>query len=120
VTPYGGALEAIDRILNRSGDADEVLRAVVAVLRERAGFDWAGIAFVESGELRLGPESGERKEDVASYTVAFRGDPVAELQISPSPQEAEGRKFGQRVALLISPHCVVGWDTGGLPWDEVR
>jgi hypothetical protein len=119
VSPFSGALEAIDRILNRGGDADEVLRAVVAVLRERAGFDWAGIAFVESGELRLGPESGERKEDLASYTVAFRGDRVAELQISPSPREADARKFLERVALLISPHCLVGWDTGGLPWNRV-
>jgi hypothetical protein len=120
VRPYAGALQAIDRILSRGGDADEVLRAVIAVVRERAGFDWAGIAFVESGELRLGPQSGERGEDVASYPVAFRGDRVAELRISPSPQGAEGRRFGEQVALLISPHCVVGWDTGGLPWEEVR
>ena len=30
---YAGALEALDRVLNRGGEADDVLRAIVAVLR---------------------------------------------------------------------------------------
>lgn len=120
MSPFSGALEAIDRILNRGGDPDDVLRAVIAVLRERGGFAWAGIAFVESGELRLGPETGESTDEPASYAIAFRGDRVAELQVSPAPQEEESRRFIERVALLISPHCLVGWDTGGLPWDQVR
>ena len=25
--------------------------------------------------------------------------------------------FLERVAVLISPYCLVGWDTGGVPWD---
>ena len=37
-----GALEAIDRILDRGGDADDILRHVVAVLHETAGYRWAG------------------------------------------------------------------------------
>jgi hypothetical protein len=53
-----GALEAVDRILNRGGDADDVLRAVVSELHERAGYAWAGILFVEGGTLALGPEAG--------------------------------------------------------------
>ena len=39
-----GALEAIDRLLNRGGDADDVLRQVVATLHERAGA-WYSIVF---------------------------------------------------------------------------
>ena len=109
----------MDRILNRGGDADEVLRAVVGVLRERVGFAWAGIAFVEERELTLGPEAGERGEPVAAFPVAFRGERVAELQVSPAPgpDDVDARTFLERVALLISPHCLVGWDTGGQPWE---
>ena len=35
MTDYAGALEAIDRILNRGGDADDVLGAVLEALNER-------------------------------------------------------------------------------------
>ena len=35
------ALQAVDRILNRGGDADDVLREVVAVLVARGGCSWA-------------------------------------------------------------------------------
>ena len=52
------ALEAIDRILNRGGDADDILRQVVATLSRRAGYAWAGIFFLEDGELALGPQAG--------------------------------------------------------------
>ena len=117
MSAYGGPLEAIDRILNRGGDADEVLRAVVRVLHERAGFAWAGIAFVEEGSLALGPQAGEPGGETASYDVSFRGDRVAELRVAPPPADDGGRAFLERVALLISPHCLVGWDTGGETWD---
>ena len=30
--------------------------------------------------------------------------------------DEESRAFLQRVALLISPHCLVGWDTRGEAW----
>jgi hypothetical protein len=32
-----GALEAVERIVDRGGDADDVLREVVTALHERAG-----------------------------------------------------------------------------------
>ena len=54
-----GALEAIDRILNRGGDADDVLRQAVATLQEKGGYPWAGIFFLENGQLVLGPHAGE-------------------------------------------------------------
>ena len=113
---YAGALEAIDRILNRGGEADDVLRAIVGVLRERAGFGWAGIAFVEGDELRLGPEAGHLVGDSVAHEVVFRGKRVAELRIAPPARDEDAHAFLDRVALLISPHCLVGWDTGGEAW----
>jgi len=56
---YRAALDSIERILERGGDADDVLRAVVEVLHD--GFDhysWVGIYFVEGGDLVLGPWRG--------------------------------------------------------------
>lgn len=113
---YGGALEAVDRILNRGGDADDVLRQVVGVLHERAGFAWAGIAFVEEASLELGPEAGEPAGEPAAFPIAFQGANVGELRVSPPPRDREGQAFCERVALLVSPYCLVGWDTGGQAW----
>ena len=56
---YRGALEAVERILSRGGDADDVLRGVVAAVHERVPhFGRVGIAFMENGRLVLGPEAG--------------------------------------------------------------
>ena len=111
-----GALEAIDRILNRGGDADDVLRQVVATLHEKAGYAWAGILFVEQGRLTLGPEAGTPDESKRLTTpVTWQGDPIAELAVDDAPEE--DRMFLQRVALLVSGHCLVGWDTGGESWE---
>jgi putative methionine-R-sulfoxide reductase with GAF domain len=117
VTPHSGALEAVDRILNRGGDADEVLRQVVDVLYERLeGCTWVGISFVEGGELVLGPERGERTAEETAVPISYEGRVVAELGVVADGLDADDRAFLERVALLISPHCLVGWDTGGAAW----
>jgi hypothetical protein len=116
MTTQSGALEAIDRILNRGGDADDVLRGVVAVLHERAGYAWAGIFFVEGGTLVLGPEAGtERMGERTRVPVTYRGERVAELAVDGA--RSADRAFLERVAALISPYCLVGWDTGGENWN---
>jgi GAF domain-containing protein len=54
-----GALEAVERVLNRGGDADDVLRGVVGILHDRVPhYTWAGVYFVEGEELVLGPWQG--------------------------------------------------------------
>ena len=111
---HRGALEAIDRILNRGGDADEVLREVVTVLFQL--YAYVAIEFVEEGQLVRGPSLGavDPEEQPERYRISFQGSTVAEL-VAASPGE-EDRAFLERVALLISPYCLVGWDTGGEPW----
>ena len=111
-----GALEAVDRILSRGDDADDILRQVVAVLHEQAGYPWSGIFFVEEGELVLGPQSG--RPDVlrrTSVPVTWHGVRIAELAVDDAPEE--DRMFLERVALLVAGHCLVGWDTGGETWE---
>jgi len=161
MSSYSGALESIDRILNRGGDADEVLRQVVAVLQDRFDhFSWVGIYLVEGDDLVLGPWQGpqatehvripvgqgicgaaaasgvtEVVDDVNAdprylacfpstrseivVPIAYQGKVVGEIDIDSDDAAAfgaEDRTFLERVALLISPHCLVGWDTGGEAW----
>lgn len=59
MSDYTGALEAVDRIVNRESEADEVLRQTVEVLHDRFDhYSWVGIYLVEGDDLVLGPWKG--------------------------------------------------------------
>jgi L-methionine (R)-S-oxide reductase len=158
---YRGALEAVDRIVNR-GEPDEVLRAAVDVLHDRfEHYSWVGIYLVEGTELVLGPWRGpeatehvripvgqgicgaaaasgrtEIVDDVNAdprylacfastrseivVPIAFQGQVVGEIDIDsdePAAFAEADRVFLERVATLISPHALTGWDTGGEAWE---
>jgi L-methionine (R)-S-oxide reductase len=164
MSDYSGALEAVDRILNRESEADEVLRQTVDVLHERfAHYSWVGIYFVEGDDLVLGPWKGpqatehvripvgqgvcgaaaasgvtEVVDDVNAderylacfastrseivVPIAYEGRVVGEIDIDsdePGAFGAEDRAFLERVALLISAHTLVGWDTSGVAWPDL-
>jgi L-methionine (R)-S-oxide reductase len=56
---FRSGLEAIERILNREGEADEVLRRTVEILHDRFDhYSWVGIYLVEGDDLVLGPWKG--------------------------------------------------------------
>jgi putative methionine-R-sulfoxide reductase with GAF domain len=122
--PYAGALAAVDRILNREPEADEVLRQTVAALHERIDpYAYVAILLVEDGELAVGPWAGEMEEGahVLEVPIVYEGQPVGALRVAggdASAFAADDREFLERVALLVSAHCLVGWDTGGVPWSE--
>ena len=152
---YRGALEAVDRIVNREPEADEVLRKVVGVLHDRFDhYSWVGVYLVEDGDLVLGPWKGpeatehvripvgqgicgaaaasgrtEIVDDVNAddrylacfpstrseivVPISYEGRVVAEIDIdsdAPAAFSEADTTFLKRVALLISPHCLVGWD----------
>jgi putative methionine-R-sulfoxide reductase with GAF domain len=108
------ALAAVDELVRDGDDADDVLRAVVAVLVERGGCSWAGILFVDDGQLVLGPEAGmPAGEGRTQVPVVFNGDHVADL----AAEGGDDGSFLEQVAQLIAPVCLVGWDTGGVPWE---
>ena len=95
-----------------------MLQSVLDVLHRL--FFYAAIAFVEDGELGPGPSVGERREPVQALPISFRDARVAELHVAPPAAGEEESAFLERVALLISPHCLVGWDTGGVPWSQLE
>jgi L-methionine (R)-S-oxide reductase len=164
VSDYSGALEAVERILNRESEADEVLRQTVDVLHDRLDhYSWVGIYFVEGEDLVLGPWKGpaatehvripigqgvcgaaaatgrtELVDDVNAddrylacfpttrseivVPISYGGRVVGEIDIDsdkPAAFGPEDEAFLERVALLISAHSLVGWDTGGVAWRDL-
>jgi GAF domain-containing protein len=160
---FRGALAAVDRIVNRESEADEVLRKTVEVLHDRLDhYSWVGIYLLEGDDLVLGPWKGpeatdhvripvgqgicgaaaasgrtEIVDDVSSderylacfpstrseivVPISFEGRVVGEIDIDsdqPAAFGPEDRSLLERVAVLISAHSLVGWDTGGVPWPE--
>jgi putative methionine-R-sulfoxide reductase with GAF domain len=109
-----GALDAVERILNRGGDTDDVLREVVSALHARLRYGWVGIRFVEGDKLVLGPAEGVPGGAETSVPIRYEGRAVAELAVVGAAAGDAG--LLERVATLISAHCLVGWDTGGTGW----
>jgi GAF domain-containing protein len=164
VDTYRGALEAVDRIVNREAEPDEVLRKTVEILHDRFDhYSWVGIYLVEGDDLVLGPWKGpqatehvripvgqgicgaaaasgrtEIVDDVSAderylacfpstqseivVPIAYEGKIVGEIDIDSDRPAAFGeadRTLLERVALLISPHSLVAWDTGGVSWGDL-
>jgi len=113
VSAHTGALEAVERVLNRGGEADEVLRQIVAILHERLG-RFIRISFVEEDHLVPGPAAGAETATTA-FPIAFQGRRVADLEAGGTLTE-EDRALAERDAILVSPYALVGWDTGGEEW----
>jgi L-methionine (R)-S-oxide reductase len=162
---YRSALEAIDRIVNREREADEVLRKTVEALHDRLDhYSWIGIYLVEGDDLVLGPWKGpqatehvripigqgicgaaaatgrtELVDDVSGderylacfpstrseivVPIVYEGRVVGEIDVDSDTPAAFGdadRELLERVALLVSPHALVGWDRPSTWAERVR
>lgn len=113
MSSHSGALEAVERVLNRGGEADDVLRQVVAILHERLD-RFVRISFVEADGLVPGPAAGGETA-TTGFPIAFQESRVAELEAGGELEE-DDRALLERVAILVSPYALVGWDTGGEEW----
>jgi L-methionine (R)-S-oxide reductase len=75
---------------------------------------------VNADERYLACFASTRSEIVVP--IAYEGRVVGEIDIDsdrPGAFGAEDRAFLERVALLISAHTLVGWDTSGVAWPEL-
>jgi hypothetical protein len=64
--------------------------------------------------------TGRRSYSTGAVTepVLYERRPVAELWIDGGAAPDEGdRALLMRVCELLSPYCLVGWDTGGEAWE---
>ena len=64
----------------------------------------------------LGPAAGRPGGEETTVPVQFRDAVVAEL-VTTAELHGEDIAAWSRIAALVSPYCLVGWDTGGVPWD---
>ncbi len=63
----------------------------------------------------LGPEAGTPTPAMRTQVpVTYLGSAVGEL----AADRCGDPEFLARVADLVAEWCLVGWDTGGVPWDE--
>jgi hypothetical protein len=112
--------DELQAIVDGGEEADEILRASLAAVHEAAGAPWSAIAFVEEREMALGPLAGHPPEGapVAALIVpiVYRGETVAALWFGSEPPRELAPELS-RVASLLAPYCLVGWDTGGEHWD---
>ena len=113
MSAHTGALEVVERVLNRGGEADDVLRQVVTILHERLD-RYIRISFVETDSLVPGPAAGDETETTA-FPIEFQASRVADLEAGGELTD-EDRALLERVAILVSPYALVAWDTGGEEW----
>ena len=88
---YRGALEAVERILNRGGDAEDVLQGVLETLGAR-GISFARVQLTRGEAL----EVGERRASIA-VPIAHEGSEIGSLELA-----TDDRALAERVAMLIS------------------
>ncbi|MCX6411984.1 MAG: hypothetical protein NTZ81_06495 [Actinobacteria bacterium] len=85
---------AIEQILERSEEADQILLGTIAALSSHYGTG-VGIRFIEEG---------------------YDGELVAML-VTPATLDTSAIETWQQVANLVSAFCLVGWDIGGEDWE---
>lgn len=108
------AVAEIARILDETPEADEALSRVVQRLAAEPGVAWAGIALVERDTLVLGPSAGAPDESTRTHVpIAYRDDVVGELLVDGVGADGALR----RIADLLAPLALIGWDTGGEAWE---
>jgi hypothetical protein len=105
---------ALEHIVAQGGEADDILRATVAILAEEPEVVWAGIAFLDEGVLGLGPATGLADESRRTRTpILFNGALVGELWVDGYLERADV----DRAAVLVAPYVLIGWDTNGEAWE---
>ena len=83
-----GALEAVERILNRGGEPDAVRRLVAETLSDRTG-------------TRIGIAREAPPEAAQAHDVVWEGRRVAALWAEQVADEA----LLARVAVIVAPYC---------------
>lgn len=115
MSDHAALVAAVAAIVEGGDESDAILRAAVDALSAASGAG-VGIRFVEEGAFTDGPWAGPAGERAAEVPIRYEDDVVAEL-VATVPLDAAARAAWERVADLLSPYCLVGWDIGGEDWE---
>ena len=98
---HAGAIAAIEGIVAAGGDADDVLRDVIAALHEHVpDYTWVALRFSEGGDLVLGPAAGEEREAPGNGSgKTTHGAPPVVIASSFKPQR-------KSVSLMSGVQCL--------------
>lgn len=102
LTARRGALEAIERILNRGGDRQDVLHEVVFVLHKL--YDRVAVRCVQEDRLVVAAAAGNPAGTATTWPIEYEGAKVGEIEVAPATDE--DATFVRRVATIIAPYCV--------------
>jgi hypothetical protein len=108
-------VNAIEQILERSEEADQILLGTIAALSSHYETG-VGIRFIEEGSFSDGPWAGGAGFVTTEVEVRYDGELVA-LLVTPASLDDDARTTWAQVADLISAFCLVGWDIGGEDWE---
>jgi hypothetical protein len=94
-------LDAVEQLIDRGGDSEDVLQAVVTSIVDRGGATWAAVLLNDEGELLVGPhagvaEPGERRE----APIVCAGAHLGQLAVD----GLDDQPLIDRVASLISAY----------------
>ena len=97
-----GVLEAVRQIIDRGGDSEDVLQAIVTTIFDRTDATWAAVLFNDEGELIVGPHAGVAEpSERRSAPIVFEGAHLGELSVD----GLDDQPLIERLASLISPYC---------------
>ena len=96
-----GLVDAVQAIVDRSEEADQILLGTIALLSEHYG-GGVGLRFVEEGAFSDGPWAGPTGDVVGQVPIRY---------------DDEARTTFERVAAIVGDYCLVGWDIGGEDWE---
>jgi hypothetical protein len=95
-------LEAVERIVDRDGDPEDVLQHAVTAIVERGGALWAAVLVNDEGELILGPHAGVAEPGARRQAPIVRdGARIGELAVD----GLDDQPLIERIAAALSPYC---------------
>ena len=107
-------LAEVERIVAAGGEADDVLRTVVAALAQH--YSWVALRFNEEGELELGPSAGTESGELLEQAIVYNGERIGRLDLGGAALADEDRALARQVAEWIAVLTLLGWDTAGEAW----
>ena len=110
-----GLVDAVQAIVDRSEEADQILLGTIALLSEHYG-GGVGLRFVEEGAFSDGPWAGPTGDVVGQVPIRYDDELVGEFATSFTLDD-EARTTFERVAAIVGDYCLVGWDIGGEDWE---